>query len=861
MTGPTIRVLQVEDNPADTLLLRVALDADPVNRFAVTHVAYLRDALAALPRTAFDVVLLDLGLPDSQGLAAFEQMYRQAPDLPIIVFSGNVDEAAAIAAVRSGAQDYLIKGPTAWELAGRAIRYAVERQQLGLQLRASEARFRALIEHSTDGIVVLAANGTLLYESPSAERITGYAAAERIGKRDLDTIHPEDRPALRAAFADLIGKPGGSVYLTYRALRKDGSLWWVEATATNMLDEPGIHGIVINFRDITDRKQKEDALRESEARFATAFHTSPVSQSIIAQATNEILEVNEACCRLFGYSRAELLGATPAALNLWENPADRLAAVAELQHIGHLPLREAIIRMKSGAIRTIMTVIEPITWQGLPCFISLMIDVTERRQAELLLRASEEKYRGLMESLDSVVATMDRDGRFLYMNDVAARALGGRPEELIGKTMFDIFPEPIASRQLADVRAVIREDTGRMTESQTIVRDRPRWYRNAIQPIHDEHGQVAYALINATDIHDLKVAQEELRELNSRLEERVQERTHEVQAQVARLEAILNSANDGMVVADASGQLTQLNPVARRWLEEILPASDAGRLHQAIAGLAARAAECPTQELALTGLDLQLRAAPITGAALTTQTAVVTLHDVSQLKALDRIRTAFISNISHELRTPITTIKLGCAMMRRRPQENARYLEALENEANRLVKLVEDILQISRIESGRLELHRTPLNLDAFAQATITSRQPVAAERGLTLRYTPPAQPITVPADPDRLQEVAHNLIENAIWYTPAGGAITVSTGQELFEGRAWAFFRVHDTGMGIPPDELGLIFERFFRGAQPRAQQIAGSGLGLSIVKELVDLHDGRITVQSQVGAGATFTVWLPLP
>jgi PAS domain S-box-containing protein len=158
-------------------------------------------------------------------------------------------------------------------------------------------------------------------------------------------------------------------------------------------------------------------------------------------------------------------------------------------------------------------------------------DITERKQAEIALCLSEEKYRVLMESLDSIVATVDNEGRFLYMNDVAAVQLGGKVEELTGKTMHELFPEPVASWQLEAVDKALSEDKGAIYEAQSAPSSAPnrlRWYRISIQPLHNEAGHVIYALLNMTDIDDLKSTQNAAR-IEPYPEERIEERTAEVQ--------------------------------------------------------------------------------------------------------------------------------------------------------------------------------------------------------------------------------------------------------------------------------------------------------------------------------------------
>jgi PAS domain S-box-containing protein len=392
-----IQVLLVEDNPADVIFLREALKKDPLTTFELTAVERLSTALDSLHRAHFEVILLDLGLPDSLGLETFAQIHRQAPEVPVVVFSGNSDEQAAIEAVRAGAQDYLVKGQAAYNIAARTIRYAVERQQTQLSLRASEKHWRTLIEQNHDAIALVTADGTILYESPAARRILGYAPEELLGKTGLELVHPEDQAAAAQDLAQILNSPGETVQTQTRFIHQNGQTIWIEAANTNWLADPDLQAIVINYRDITERKQAELKLQESEKRFSTAFFTSPVSQSILSQATGLIMEVNDNCCELYGYSRAELIGVEPKRLDLWANPADQLVVLDELQRSGHLRPTEILIRRKSGEIRAVLFAVEPLTWKGAPSLITSSIDITERKQAEQTLHETEERLELVME--------------------------------------------------------------------------------------------------------------------------------------------------------------------------------------------------------------------------------------------------------------------------------------------------------------------------------------------------------------------------------------------------------------------------------------------------------------------------------
>jgi signal transduction histidine kinase len=356
----------------------------------------------------------------------------------------------------------------------------------------------------------------------------------------------------------------------------------------------------------------------------------------------------------------------------------------------------------------------------------------------------------------------------------------------------------------------------------------------------------------------------ELRQYTDQLEARVEQRTTQLQAQYLRHSAILQSISDGVIVTDGEGQILQTNPVAAGWLEQSLSPADTAQLRAALQELARTATARPETTLELTGLDLQLRAAPIVDPQDEEgEGAVIAVHDITHLRALERMKTQFVSNVSHELRTPPTTIKLYADLLQRHwddPERRQRYLEALGQEADRQAQLVEDILQISRIDAGRLEIHPERVALADLTRRVVTEHHVLAQERGVDLEHQCPASEITALIDPLRIRQALNNLIENALHYTPAGGEVKVRIDQTTIEERKWGIIEVQDTGIGIPDEELPHVFDRFFRGEKPQEMNLPGTGLGLAIVKEIVELHGGQVTVESWVDEGTTFTLWLPL-
>ena len=262
MNPERIRVLLVEDEPVYAGLLQEILAAGPSPGFDLTHAGRLSDALAVLASRTFDVVLLDLTLPDRQGLASYAEMHTRSPAMPIIVLTGVDDETLALQAVREGAQDYLVKGHVEGKMLPRVIRYAIERKRAAEALRQSEEFFRLISENVSDLIAVIDRDGRRLYNSPSYHNLLGDPA-RLVGTDSFEEIHPEDREAVRRAFRETL-RTGIGKRAEYRLVRKDGSVRYIESQGSAIRDETGAHSkIVVVSRDITERMDSVAVLKEA----------------------------------------------------------------------------------------------------------------------------------------------------------------------------------------------------------------------------------------------------------------------------------------------------------------------------------------------------------------------------------------------------------------------------------------------------------------------------------------------------------------------------------------------------------------------------------------------------------------------
>ncbi len=384
-----IHVLLVEDNPADARLLREAVKDAAGISISLVHEETLECALKRLDNEPFDVIMLDLSLPDAEGLETLERTHGHSPNLPIVVLTGLDDEALAVRAVREGAQDYLVKGQVTGQVLVRAMRYATERKRAMEELRKSEEYFRSLIENALDIITVLDMAGSIRYSSPSLERILGYRPAALHGTNLLALIHPEDCECFLAKLKAEENLAGFPQQFQFRLRHHDGSWRVLEAIGKRAGDDSPVGGFVMNSRDITERTQAGIALQEANETLRAVIETSPLAiYSLDLQAN--VKSWNHAAENIFGFSADEVMDG-PLPLVFPEHSVDFRFRFEQCIHGNRLVGNEERFQRKDGSA------IEVSIWNALvrdangnvTGIVAAVADNTERKKLEEQFRQSQ----------------------------------------------------------------------------------------------------------------------------------------------------------------------------------------------------------------------------------------------------------------------------------------------------------------------------------------------------------------------------------------------------------------------------------------------------------------------------------------
>jgi len=385
-----LRILHLEDEPDFSDLVRSLLEKEGL-KAELTLVSTRQEFERALSNDQFDLILADYLLPSYNGLEALTLAQKSCPQKPFLLVSGTIGDQAAIESLKAGATDYVLKMLP--ERLVPAIRRAAEeaeekrqRRRVETELVRREKYFRTLTENALDIVTVLSKEAVFLYNSPSVERVLGYDPKHLTGKFAFDFVHPEDIARVRVGFETGLKHPERTITLEFRFRHSDGAWRYLEAVGQNRLAEPEIAAVVINSRDITDRKRAEESLRESETQYRLIFDGNPTPMWVFDQETLAFLEVNDAALRHYGYSRDEFLAMNIAQMR----PPEAVPAMIEYLHRLIATGRIATAGLagvwrhlkKDGTLIDVEIKWNPVLFKGRSACLAMANDVTERKRLE-----------------------------------------------------------------------------------------------------------------------------------------------------------------------------------------------------------------------------------------------------------------------------------------------------------------------------------------------------------------------------------------------------------------------------------------------------------------------------------------------
>jgi PAS domain S-box-containing protein len=506
-----IKILLIEDNPGDADLIEEMLDRTDV-RFELKCVERLSLGIEQLQADRFDIILLDLGLPDSHGLDTLMKLNESKPEAPVIVLTGLADETVGTEAVKAGAQDYLIKGQIDKKLFARSIKYAIERAQV----EAEREQYFKFFQTSADLMCFADPNGAFMKTNPAFSETLGYTEAELVSKPFIAFVHPEDKQATLDEMASQLQK-GFTINFENRYVCKDGSLRWLSWRAIYNTHE----GITYaTARDITKRKQTEDKLRESEEKFRNIFDSAMDGILIADIETHKFMTGNNTICRMLGYTMDEIGGLGVMDIHHEKDMPYVMEQLEKLVRRKIVMSNDIPVRRKDGSIFYADISTSFITFGDKACLMGIFRDITERRKAEKALRKSEEFNRSILESVDEGFIVIDRDYRIVSANRAFAEQTWKALEEITGKLCFEISHHCVApcweDGKMCAVKQVF--DTGEtrsVVHTHYDVKGAPIYVETKAYPLSkDESGKVTTVIEIIVDITEKKKAEERLKLLN-----------------------------------------------------------------------------------------------------------------------------------------------------------------------------------------------------------------------------------------------------------------------------------------------------------------------------------------------------------
>jgi PAS domain S-box-containing protein len=857
-----VNALIIEDNPDDVELLASHLERVTSRQIYVESCDLLSTGLQRIAQGGIDIVFLDLTLPDSTGIDTLIRTTKLFPEVPVIILTGTDDDALSLQAVKSGAEDYLVKGQLNVSSLGRSINYAIERKRSF----SDEQLFKAVVDSSGFAVIGKSLENIIVSWNIGAERLYGYKAEEIVGKPNVILV-PPDRINEDLKILEKI-KRGEHVdqYQTTRR-RKDGSHISVLLSASPIKSSDDvITAVSVIARDITQQKLTEELLRESDERLKLSIRASRIGLWDW-DLRYDIVRWDSGMYKLFGVIEGQFIPSFASFLGCLH--ADDLERVKEtVENIvstgGELTFDfravwadGTICYMECKGEKYCDEQGQPLRMSG-ACF-----DITARKLAEAGLHDSEKRLRLALGAAKMGVWDWDFATGNVWRSSRHDQIFGY--ESILPDWTYEMFLSHVVPADLAAVQQTIcdaRDNTHYWLECRiTRANDGAiRWISSHGEVHKDEDGNAVGMSGTITDITDVKQMEhlaKDLMERNQRISQ-----------------SIVQHAPIGIVVLDSEFKVSSANAafvsMIHRDLEKLL--------NQPLTAIMPEQLIEPAEQFIQSGEQMRvarlqvaipnqwsslerhwdLSLWPVANDQGELTGAVSQVVDCTETVLLEQQRDDFVASIAHDIKNPLIgagrILDLLCEQSQHTlPESTLRMLSVIRDGNRDLLALVKNLVDVYKYETLAYPCHYEDIDLKALIGGCIQQIADFAETRDVVV-HNKVIDTISLQADAIGLRRVLMNLLHNAVKFNQQGGTVEV-TAERLEDVIK---LRVVDTGGGISDSDQQALFQRFGQGRAGK-RYASGTGLGLYLSKQIVEGHHGSITCESRHGSGATFVILLP--
>ncbi len=875
-----IKVLYLEDSPQDIEILQellIASDFEPELDCTNSE----KEFVNLITNNKYDVILSDFILPGFDGFSALKKSLEICPNVPFILVSGSIGEEKAIELLKEGATDFILKDRMA--RLPKAIKNAIESRMLQKALRDSEEKFRAIALYSPDHIIMH--DEKLRYTFVLNPQLD-LTVQEMLGKTDFDLLHRDEAEKLTRIKTQVM-ESGIPFHLETSLHSQHKEEEFFNGSFIPKLDETGkVNGLIGYFSNVTEQKKQEQQTRISNGKFTSLFNnvTQGVALHKVIYDSNEkaidyiIENVNQAFEQIIGIRFKDVEG----------------RKASEIYGTGEAPYLDVYSRVaESGKSERFETIFNPmqkcfsisVSSPEKGYFTTIFEDITRRIQEAALLAETSDRLKEVLEN--AIDASYKRNlltNKYEYLSPAFEKISGYTADELndlpIKEVLKLMHPDDISETKKTIAKAMSEFSDNSFEVIYRFKHKKNgdyRWILDKFTIMRNNQDMPVAMIGSVSDITHRKSAEEALK--------KSEEKFKAIANYSASWEAWFN--NDGRLIwansycEKITGYTAEEYLAADNFIEMAILEPD---LHIAQTTLI-------TALSGNSGENLEIRCKHKNGGAVWISVSWVPIFDsegnnigvrtsasdISEQKKAeqkiiealeharksDRLKSAFLANMSHEIRTPMSGI-LGFAGILKEPklsgEEQQEYIRIIEESGNRMLNIISDIVNISKIESGTMDVHISETNINELTALVANLLIHDAVNKNLTLTYHNafPDKASYVLTDSDKFLSILSNLVKNAIKYTARGSiefgyALKTDTEPNELE------FYVKDSGPGIPKHMQEAIFERFIQADNRDKTARQGAGLGLAISRAYVAMLGGKVWVESEEGNGSTFYFTIP--